>query len=249
MPSAEESLKGDSALEEAFCGHQSAVPRTLYVVGTPLGNLGDLTLRAMRILRTCDSVACETPRVTQHLLASLGIGRKPLFTYRDAGEIKSAQHIVTLLQQGKSVALVSDAGIPTISDPGYRLIKLCCEQAIPVVPIPGPCAALTALSVSGFPSQAFLFLGFLPPKSGAQLRLFTIHKTFSGTLILYESPHRIRRLIERLQAFFEPERWVFVAREMTKRNESFYRFQLKNMDPTLFLEKGEYVVLIAPQMD
>lgn len=249
MPSVAESLEGDAAIGETFCGHQSAVPGTLYVVGTPLGNLGDLTLRALHILRTCDSIACETPRVTQHLLTALSIGPKLLFTYRDAGEIKSAQHLVTLLQQGKSVALVSDAGMPTISDPGYRLIKLCREQAIPVVPIPGPCAALTALSVSGFPSHVFLFLGFLPPKSGAQLRLFATHKAFPGTLILYESPHRIRKLIERLQASFEPERWIFIAREMTKRNETFYRSPLKTLNPSLLPEKGEYVVLIAPQMD
>ena len=136
-----------------LCDHQSAEPGKLYVVATPLGNLADLTLRAIRILETCDCIACETPHVTKRLLAVLNIQNKHLFTYRDAGETKSAQHLLERLQQGQSVALVSDAGTPTISDPGYRLVKLCRHQAIDVVPVPGASATIAALSASGFPCQ------------------------------------------------------------------------------------------------
>ena len=128
-----------------LCDHQGAESGKLYVVATPLGNLADLTLRVIRIL------ACETPSVTKRLLSVLDIQGKNLFTYRDAGETKSAQHLLERLQQGQSVALVSDAGTPTISDPGYRLVKLCREQSVEVVPIPGASATITALSASGFP--------------------------------------------------------------------------------------------------
>ena len=229
-----------------LCGTQKAEPGVLYVVSTPLGNLGDLTLRSIRILETCDCIACETPNITKKLLSALHIEGKPLFTYRDAGEEKSAQHICEKLKAGLSVALVSDAGTPTISDPGYRLIKLCRESNIPVSPIPGACASTAALSVSGFPSNQFLFLGFLPIKRGSQQKLLAAYRDFRGTLIIYESPYRIQKLLQFFKEILEPQRLIFVAREITKLNETFYRGTIEGLDPTIYPNKGEYVVLIAP---
>lgn len=231
----------------ALCGEQTAQPGTLYVVATPLGNLGDITLRAIRILETCDMIACETPRVTQRLLAALDIQKKRLFTYRDAGETKSAQHLIDILKNGHSVALVSDAGTPTISDPGYRLVKQCRDEHIPVIPIPGANAALTALSASGFPTHAFVFLGFLPVKSGARKRLLETYKTFEGSIIFYESPYRIRKTLVALKEIFGCDCPVFIARELTKLNESFYRGKMSEITDDLLPEKGEYTVAVAKQ--
>ena len=230
-----------------LCGEQTAQPGTLYVIATPLGNLGDITLRAIRILETCDVIACETPRITQRLLAALSIQKKRLFTYRDAGEAKSTQHLTDILKNGRSVALVSDAGTPTISDPGYRLIKQCRDEQIPVIPIPGGNAALAALSVSGFPTHAFLFLGFLPVKSGARKRLLETYKNFGGSIIFYESPYRIRKTVAALKEIFEPERLVFIARELTKLNETFCRGTLSELDENSLPERGEYTVVVAPK--
>lgn len=230
-----------------LCENQAAEPGKLYVVATPLGNLADLTLRAIRILETCDCIACETPLVTKRLLSVLDIQKKNLFTYRDAGEIKSAQYLCERLQQGQSVALVSDAGTPTISDPGYRLVKLCRDQDIDVIPIPGASATVTALCASGFPCHQFLFLGFLPIKSGARQKILEAHKTFEGTLIVYESPFRVRKLLNALKEIYGGDRRVCIARELTKMNESFYQGALGSLSPDLCPERGEYVVLIAPE--
>lgn len=229
-----------------LCNDQKAEPGMLYVVSTPLGNLGDLTLRAIRILETCDCIACETPNITKKLLAALKIEGKTLFTYRDAGEEKSAQHICEKIKSGLSVALVSDAGTPTISDPGYRLIKLCRESNLPVSPIPGPCASIAALSASGFPSNQFLFLGFLPIKKGPQQKLLDTYRDFRGTLIIYESPYRIQKLLQFFKEVLEPKRLIFVAREITKLNETFYRGTIEAIEPKAYPEKGEYVILLAP---
>ena len=230
-----------------LCGEQKAQPGTLYVVATPLGNLGDITLRAIRILETCDVIACETPRITQRLLATLDIQKKRLFTYRDAGEAKSAQHLIDILKNSHSVALVSDAGTPTISDPGYRLSTQCRDEQIPVIPVPGANAALTTLSVSGFPTHAFVFLGFLPIKSGVRKRLLETYKNFDGSIIFYESPYRIRKTVAALKEIFEPNRLVFIARELTKLNETFYHGTLSDLTDDRLPEKGEYTVIVAPK--
>ena len=230
-----------------LCGEQKAQAGTLYIVATPLGNLGDITLRAIRILETCDVIACETPRITQRLLAALDIQKKRLFTYRDAGEEKSAQHLIDILKNKRSVALVSDAGTPTISDPGYRLVKQCHDEHIPVIPIPGANAALTALSASGFPTHAFVFLGFLPVKSGARKRLLETYKNFDGSIIFYESPYRIRKTVAALKEVFEHDRLVFIARELTKLNETFYRGTLSELTDDRLPEEGEYTVIVAPK--
>lgn len=229
-----------------LCGTQKAECGVLYVLSTPIGNLGDLTLRSVRVLETCDCIACETPNITKKLLAAIKVEGKSLFTYRDAGEEKSAQHICEKLKAGLSVALVSDAGTPTVSDPGYRLIKLCRESNLSVSPIPGPCASIAALSVSGFPSNQFLFLGFLPIKKGHQRKILDTYRNFQGTLIIYESPYRIQKLLQFFKEILEPNRMIFIAREITKLNETFYRGLIEAMDPALYPNKGEYVILIAP---
>jgi len=230
-----------------LCENQTVEPGTLYVIATPLGNLGDLTLRAIHLLNSCDCIACETPRITQNLLAALKISCKELFTYRDSGEEKSAQHLLERLQKGQSIALVSDAGTPTISDPGYRLIKLCRDHFVKVVSVPGASAAIVALSVSGFPSNQFLFLGFLPIKQGPRQKILTSYKDFEGTLIIYESPYRVRKLLGILKQVYPGDRLVCLARELTKLNESFYRGPLCEIDAEILPEKGEYVVLISPE--
>ena len=181
------------------------------------------------------------------MLSVLNIHDKFLFTYRDAGEAKSAQHLLERLQQGQSVALVSDAGTPTISDPGYRLVKLCRTHSIPVVPVPGPSAAIAALSASGFPCHQFLFLGFLPIKSGARENLLRGYQAFEGTLIVYESPYRIRKLLSVLKEIYGDSRHVCVARELTKYHETFYQGPLSTLSQNQCPERGEYVILIAPE--
>lgn len=225
-------------------GKNAAQPGVLYVVGTPIGNLSDLSWRAFNILSSCDCIACETPQVTQKLLTLLNIPKKPLFTYRDAGEIQSAQHLLRKLQNQQSVALVSDAGTPSISDPGYRLMKICQEQGVRVVPIPGPNAAIAALSMAGLHTNAFLFLGFLPPKEGKIAKLFQANQAFRGTIVLYESPHRIQKLILTLRKFFDTNTRIAIAHELTKLNESCYYGTLEDLDESTLSLKGEYVVLI-----
>jgi 16S rRNA (cytidine1402-2'-O)-methyltransferase len=233
---------------QTLCEKHPAQKGTLYVVATPIGNLSDLTLRAIGILQTCDCIACETPSITQQLLVHLQIRDKKLFTYRDAGERQSAQYLLQKLQSGLSVALVSDAGTPTISDPGFRVLRLCHHENIPIVPIPGPSAAIASLSVSGFPSDRFLFLGFLPPKKSHRQKILEHYLHEQVTLILYESPHRMLHLMEYLQKTLEPQREIFVARELTKLNETLYRGTVSQCTQPLFLNipRGEYVVLISP---
>ncbi len=231
---------------QTLCEHQIAQPSTLYVVATPLGNLADLTLRAIRILETCNYIACETPKCTQRLLSVLEIKNKKLFIYRDAGEEKSAQHLLDFLKKGQSVALVSDAGTPTISDPGYHLIKLCREHSISIVPIPGPNAIITALSTSGFPSNPFVFLGFLPLKSSSRKKIIETYKNFKGSWGIYESPYRVYKLIALLKEILESNRLIIVARELTKLNESFYYGSLESFTEKTFPNKGEFVVIVSP---
>ncbi|MDR0647622.1 MAG: 16S rRNA (cytidine(1402)-2'-O)-methyltransferase [Puniceicoccales bacterium] len=232
---------------QTLCEKHRAQKGTLYVVATPIGNLSDLTLRAIGILQTCDCIACETPSITQKLLAHLQIRDKRLFTYRDAGERQSAQHLLQKLQSGFSVALVSDAGTPTISDPGFRVLRLCHCENVPIVPIPGPSAAIASLSVSGFPSDRFLFLGFLPLKKSHRQKILESYCHEGITLILYESPHRLLSLFECLQKILEPQREIFVARELTKLNETLFRGTISQCMQTLFSNtpRGEYVILIS----
>src|SRR5438093_12100279 len=168
---------------------------TLFIVATPIGNLDDISLRALQTLRDADRIACEDTRQTLKLLSHFGI-RKPLTSYHDFNEEQKAIALVNEIEAGADVALVSDAGTPTISDPGYRLVRLCRERGVPVVSLPGPNAAVTALAASGLPSGEFLFAGFLPAKKNARRQKLTDLANIVCTLVFYEAPHRIETSLE-----------------------------------------------------
>ncbi len=194
---------------------------TLYIVSTPIGNMEDITLRALRILREVDLIAAEDTRRTGLLLRRFEI-QTSLTSYFEGNELKKREFILSRLKEGKDIALVSDAGTPGISDPGYRLIQLAIESQIPIVPIPGPSAAITALSVSGLPTDAFFFKGFLPHKSKKRRDLLKQLEEVKETLIFYESPHRIS---ETLQDILEVlgDREIVLTRELTKVYEEIIR--------------------------
>ncbi len=222
----------------------------LYIVPTPIGNLGDISFRAANLLKTCDAIACETPSVTRKLLQALNIPSKPLYTYRDAGENKTATWLVEKLKDGCSLVLLSDAGTPTLSDPGFRLVYLCRQQGIPIIALPGPCAAITALSASGLPTDKFAFLGFLSPKLGTRTHFLEAYKEWDGTLIIYESPFRLAALLSLLKDIFEPWRLVCVAHELTKIHESYCCGKIDDVIKQMGTGakiKGEYVVLVASE--
>ena len=194
----------------------------LYVVATPIGNLEDITYRAVRILREAGLIACEDTRHTRKLLDHYEIKGK-LVSYHEHNEAQRARELVERLQEGVSVAQVSDAGMPGISDPGYRVIKSAIEHAIRVVPVPGPSALIAAVAASGLPTDAFEFRGFLPAKSGQRRTELESVRTRECTVIFYEAPHRIREALADIVAVLGTERPVVVARELTKMHEEFLR--------------------------
>lgn len=194
----------------------------LYVVATPIGNLEDITYRAVRILREAGLIACEDTRHTRKLLDHYGIKGK-LISYHEHNETERAAELIERLQEGINVAQVSDAGMPGISDPGYRVIKSAIEHGITVVPVPGPSALVAALAASGLPTDAFEFRGFLPAKSGQRRTELESIRTRECTVIFYEAPHRIREALADVVAVLGPERPVVVARELTKVHEEFLR--------------------------
>lgn len=219
---------------------------TLFVVATPIGNLEDFTFRAVRILREASVIACEDTRHTRVLLDHYEISR-PLVSYHEHNEAERTRELVDRLQAGDTVALVSDAGTPLISDPGYRLVSAAVEAGIPVVPVPGVSAAITALSASGLPTDAFSFIGFFPPKQTQRLRLLEEHKAAAATLILYEAPHRILQTLEDIEQALGDRR-VVIARELTKMHEEFLRGTPAELRAALAARdaiKGEMTVLIA----
>lgn len=217
----------------------------LYLVATPIGHLGDFSHRAVQCLKTCQGIACEDTRVSAKLLKHYGIS-KPMLSYRDANEERKAQELVERLQAGETWALVSDAGTPLINDPGFRLVRACREQGIPVVPIPGPCALITALSASGLPVHRFLFEGFLPPKRHGRCVFFQKQAQADYTVIAYESCHRIQSALRDLIETLGPERVICVARELTKLHETFLTGPAGLIAPQV-PAKGECVLLIAPE--
>lgn len=219
----------------------------LYVVATPVGNLADLSERARAILGSVDLVACEDTRTTGSLLTRLGL-RRELLAYHDHNESETAERIAGLLQSGKSVAVVSDAGTPAISDPGFRVVRECRRRSLPVVPVPGACAVVTALSASGLPTNGFLFVGFLPPKTAARRNFLTKYQAFDYTLALYESTHRIQAFCDEITEVLGPDRVVCIAREITKLHETFLVGTAAEVAARLAKgsSKGEFVVLIAP---
>ena len=220
-------------------------PGTLYLIATPIGNLEDITLRALRTLKECDVVAAEDTRRTGQLLKHFGIS-KPLLSYFQFNEAKRSEEIIGRLQRGEKIALVTDAGSPGISDPGERVVRAARAAGLRVESVPGPCALVAALTASGLPTDEFHFIGFLPHKSGQRRKQLEALQAFAGTLVLYESPYRIEKLLTELAEVF-PDRQVVLARELTKKFEEFLRGT-----PTELLEvtkkrslKGEFVVLVG----
>jgi 16S rRNA (cytidine1402-2'-O)-methyltransferase len=219
---------------------------TLYIVATPIGNLEDITLRAIRILGEVDWIACEDTRQTRKLLDHFGIS-KPTVSYHEHNEAERAKELVTKLEGGASVALVSDAGTPLVSDPGYRLVHTAIAAGIPVVPIPGASAAIGALSAAGLATDAFRFCGFLPAKSSQRRKLLEQLKPETCTLIFYETPHRVLDALEDVAAVM-PSRPVVVAREVTKLHEEFLRGTAAEIRAELASRpavKGEMTLLIG----
>lgn len=218
----------------------------LYLVATPIGNLEDITLRALRILKEVDVVAAEDTRRTGQLLKHFEIS-KPLLSYFQFNEARRSEEILQRLQRGEKVALVTDAGTPGISDPGERVVKAAVAAGFKVEPIPGPCALVAGLTASGLPSDEFHFVGFLPHKSGQRRNLLEKLKSIPGTLVFYESPYRILKMLEELADIY-PDRQVVLARELTKKFEEFLRGSAKDLFTQLQQRsiKGEFVVMVAP---
>lgn len=223
-------------------------PGHLYVVATPIGNLADLTERARAILGAVNLIACEDTRTTGSLLTRLGL-HKDLVAYHEHNEIEAAERLAAEITAGKSVALVSDAGTPALSDPGFRLVRACRRRGLPVVPVPGPSALITVLSASGLPTNGFLYVGFLPPKSAARITFFTRYQDFDYTLALYESCHRIDKAVDEIVATLGAERVICVAKEVTKLYETFWVGGAADVQARLAKAslKGEFVLLIAPK--
>jgi 16S rRNA (cytidine1402-2'-O)-methyltransferase len=195
--------------------------KTLYIVATPIGNLEDITLRAIRVLKEVDIIAAEDTRHTKKLLNHYGI-TKPLTSYFEHNEIKKAERLISQLKEGKDIALVSDAGTPGVSDPGYRLVKIAIENAIPVVSIPGPSAIIAALSSAGLPTDSFCFEGFIPSKAGERQRFLAGLRGIKKTIALYESPKRLLETLADINNILGNIS-VVVAREMTKLHEEIIR--------------------------
>lgn len=191
----------------------------LYLVATPIGNLGDITLRALEVLKSVDLIACEDTRHSGHLLTHFEI-RKPLVSYHEHNEARRTAELIEELAVGKNIALITDAGLPGISDPGHRLLRACIERGLPYTILPGPSAILTALLGSGFPAEAFFYGGFLPVKSGGRERDVRAAMERDVTSVFFESPHRLLKTLAVCATLF-PERTICVARELTKTYEEF----------------------------
>lgn len=220
----------------------------LYVVATPIGNLEDLSLRAQRVLSHVTWVAAEDTRHSKGLLGHLGLATT-LISYHEHNEQERTLILIQKLMQGEDGALICDAGTPLISDPGYLLVKKAHENGIPVIPVPGPCAAIAALSASGLATDKFLFEGFLPAKAAARRRRLIELVNYPHTLIFYESPHRLRSMLDDCMDIFLPARKACIAREITKKFESIHLntlqnivLQVKNGDIPV---KGEFIMMIA----
>ena len=220
---------------------------TLYLVGTPIGNMEDITLRALRILKEVDLVACEDTRHTVQLLDHYGI-EKTTVSYHEHNELTRAAELIVWLEQGESIAMVSDAGMPGVSDPGYRLIALAVRHHIKVVPIPGASAFLSALVASGLATDSFRFSGFLPSKQGARRTALEAIRNSPRTQIFYEAPHRIVEALQDVVELLGSLRHVVVAREVTKLHEEFLRGHAEDVLATLQKRgdvKGEITLLIG----
>ncbi len=222
---------------------------TLYIVATPIGNLEDITFRAVRILKEADLVACEDTRHTRKLLSHFEI-QTPVTSYFEHNKLQKGEVLIRALLEGKNIALVSDAGTPGISDPGFNLIRSAIEQRISVVPIPGPSALAAAVSAAGLPTDRFVFVGFLPMKDGKKRRIIEGLKEEEGTLVFYESPFRVKKTLGLLHEVLG-DRPAVLAHELTKLHEGFFRGNLGDMikDESAFVEKGEWIILVQGMKD
>ncbi|MFC1709294.1 16S rRNA (cytidine(1402)-2'-O)-methyltransferase [Candidatus Omnitrophota bacterium] len=216
----------------------------LYIVATPIGNLSDITLRALEVLKSVDLIACEDTRQTKKLLNHYQIN-KPLTSYYEHNKLSKGEYLIKLLKEGKNIALVSDSGTPGVSDPGFHISKLALENSIKVSPIPGPCALTTALSASGAPANRFVFEGFLPIKPGPRKKKLSELSKIGKTIVLYESPYRFMKLLEQVKEIFG-EIELTVVREVTKKFE-----ELRKDNTSSIIDyyknhpaKGEFVVII-----
>ncbi|MGB9085744.1 MAG: 16S rRNA (cytidine(1402)-2'-O)-methyltransferase [Terriglobales bacterium] len=238
MPSPAEPTKSESKI---------APGPSLYLVATPIGNLEDITLRALRVLKEVDLIACEDTRQTLKLLSHYGIKTR-LVSYHEHNEMTKAAELVVDLEGGAKIALVTDAGMPGISDPGFRLIALAIRHHVPVIPIPGACAFLAALVASGLPTDSFRFSGFLPSKSGQRRKLLESVKDSPRTQVFYEAPHRLLETLADVVEVLGNDRHVVVAREVTKLHEEFLRGRAEEILKELKARgdvKGEITLLIA----
>jgi 16S rRNA (cytidine1402-2'-O)-methyltransferase len=220
---------------------------TLFVVATPIGNLEDITLRALRVLRGVDLVAAEDTRRTRSLLEAHGV-RTALISYFEHNQARRGPELLRRLQGGARVALVTDAGTPGVSDPGFRLVRLCRDAGVPVVPIPGPSALVAALSAAGVPADRFVFEGFLPMKAGRRLNRLRDLAVLGRPVVLYESPHRLLATLEAIEAVYG-EAEVVLAREVTKRFEEFRRGTAASLRAALAATgvRGEVTLVINPR--
>lgn len=221
----------------------------LSIVSTPIGNVGDITIRAMDVLKMCDAIVCEDTRVTGQLLKLLHLPKKELLSCHGYSDERSLRAIIERLQSGSHLALVSDAGTPGISDPGYAIVSRCREEGIPIAAVPGPSAFLAALSASGLPINRFRYLGFLPLKKGRKT-LIASFAAEEDTIVFYESVHRIEKaLCEIAEALHtEPMRPIVIGRELTKMHEEIVHTTVADL-PTIassLTKKGEFVVIVGP---
>jgi len=220
---------------------------TLYIVATPIGNLADMSQRALQILQEVDLIAAEDTRHSQLLLNHYGI-KKPMWSYHAHNETQQAMRLIAKLEGGQNIALISDAGTPLISDPGFTLIQSALQAGINVVPIPGATALIAALSAAGLPSDRFYFAGFLPAKAAARERQLSKLQGLTCTLIFYAAPHRIIDVLDSMIGVFGATRQAVIARELTKKFESFYHGELTMLKQQLLehpqQQKGEFVILV-----
>ena len=221
---------------------------TLYIVATPIGHLADITQRALSILNSVSVIAAEDTRHSSYLLKHYQI-KTPLIAYHEHNESTRSPELVERLLKGDSIALISDAGTPLISDPGYRLVQLACQAGIAITPIPGPCALIAALSASGLATQGFVFDGFLPSKSTARQQHLRELSSETRSLVFYEAPHRILATIQDMLEIFGIERYAVIARELTKTFETIHGDKLGNLQAWLKndhnQQRGEFVVIVA----
>jgi 16S rRNA (cytidine1402-2'-O)-methyltransferase len=224
------------------------LPPALYLIASPIGNRQDITARAIDCIQSVDRLYAEDTRHSRRLLELLQIER-PLLPCHEHNEIAMGEEIVRHLQEGKSCGLLSDAGTPGISDPGFRVVRACRREGLPVVPLPGPSAMIAALSVSGLPTDRFHFFGFLPPKKAARQKNFIEYKEAPDTLIYYESTHRIEKFLEDAESVFGAGRTICLARELTKHYETILTGTIEEVRRQFAggSSKGEFVILIAKE--